>query len=707
MSSLACFINNCVLCKVNNFLGKIDEKLHLFDKNSNYSLFFLVNHLNFPNFATNQIYNGMRIKTFDQNGRLISEKEVKCRIPKCVQEFDDSHPLVHIGSKEHKLLNSKSESIEKLLLIEKYRQILRYDYSLFLDSSDGCYILSILSDGVFGISKGFNAPSVEIKGIISKKDWLKYLIAYIKETAEEKYSNPENIEIWLNYIKSESEDSWSTYYNKVALENNCKYDDRDELCGGLYTCAKRYRTLLDTLQKEMYPQLKRKSKQSKRFKNILCLIPTRYSSQLEPYSFDDDNFVVKLCNSLYEIKSKKRSDVYGTLLIYDFMTQTLKDQTLEFMSFESEDYVFTIDAKGDCKIEIASSPQENSFLKISNHPKKNILSYKKWLNIMYDDYVAKKSEDIIKYTEELFPTYNIKYNQWKELRSKLREEMERGKYSLGRNRPESYYYLLILKYDNEDNLIEFNDEFIKDLLVINDKFHSITLTDIFDYICQFNYIKSKYNSKQEESRTTIINDMFVPEKKDEYTDEEIINTIISFISPILNENYIENKRSNGKYVLVMELETIKDNFRTLFDNIECKNKEISNKLMSLIKTKHTDSCPFYGFNYRVLLNIIGALKTGKDGKSIEIAYVRIFKDKATSIVNCLFNENRGFKKNDRGKVIGTTSFHNYIRLYYDHVNTLSDSYSLLNQDMIRYIQELFSVGCFTNTTKKIDKEFSK
>lgn len=635
----------------------------------------------------------MRIKTYNQNDELISEEEFKIRVPKYIQEFDDSYPLVHISSKEHKLLNSKSESIEKQMLLERLRQILRFDYSLFLDSPKGDEILMSLSGVDLG-SVNFGVSPVEMRNISNNKDWLIQLINYIKDIVENK-SNSDNTKMWLDYIKSESKDSWSTYYKKHKFENKYESNDRDreELEDGIFACAKIYRTLIGTLRTIVYPQLKRYSKQSNRLKSILCLIPTRYSSQLGPNSFDDNKFVLKLCNTLYKTNSKRRSDVYGTLLMCDYMTQTLRGQTLNFISLTSEDYVFTIDAKGNSKIEIVSSPQENAFFKISNHPKKNICRYKESLEMMYNDYVKTKAEEIEKYTEGEFITHDIKNNHWKELHSALRKDISLKKDLIGRNQPESYYFLMILKYDDKRNNIKFNDEFIKDLLIINDRFHSVALTDIFDYIYQFNYIKAKaypIEPKSKENNNEYTDDPFVWEFDygKEYTLEESVERALAFISPILNSNYIEKVKGTER--LCVEPDDFVDTFRKLFS--EASDESVRSNLELFKEPYKEDGYPYQGFNYKLLFNIIGMLKTFHY-KGTDRDVIRIFKKESKKLADKLMENRDVIKVKD-----GWSAFRKYISDYRKFAESKDSkkSFSIVKVETIKYIQEYYKLEPDTN-----------
>lgn len=650
----------------------------------------------------------MRIKTFDQNGKLISEKEVKCRIPRYVQEFDDSHPLVRMSSKEHKLLNSKSESIEKLLLIERYRQILRFDYSLYLDSEDGCKILSSLNDGVYGNSGDLTAPCVEIEGISSKKDWLKHLIEYIKDTAEEKYSNLENIEIWLDYIKSESEHSWSTY-NKMALENNCESDDRYEFEDSLCTCAKRYRTLLDTLQKEVYPQLKRRSKQSNRLKSILCLIPPRYSSQLKPYSFDDDKFVVKVCNSLYEINSKRRSDVYGVVLTYNFLSQVIVNSNFAFLNISPEEYHLSVNEKGVRRIEVFMSSEENAKLRTSNSPSKAVTFTKDALNEIYDDFCSKSAKDIEKDTEGDFITYfdgitidEAKTKHWRELYFKLRKDISFKIDLLDRNQPMPFFYTLLLRHDNKYNNVIHSDDFIKDLLLINDRFHSVILTDVLGYIYQFNYIKIKafpVKPSPSDINSVSTDDPFVWDSNiyKEYNLEESIDRALSFIAPILNSKFIEKVKKTGD--LFISPEKFQTDFRNLFKK-DGMPESVHRTLLRITEeyTSKKDRYPYQGFNYKLLFNIIGMLKSCYD-EGTQRNIQRIFINVSKHLVDELMENREAIKEKE-----GWSAFRKYLAYYKSYVEKCGkESFSIANVETIKFVQNHFHVAEDVFEEEKKDK----
>lgn len=639
---------------------------------------------------------------------LISNKEIKYDVPKYVREFDNNRPLVRVSNEEHKLLNSKTESIEKLILIEKFRQILQYDYSLYLHSEQGHSLNDLLRGNAFGMSFP-NEPALplDIKGIIrDKEDLLDFLLDRVEDLADERYCHPGIMHMWFAYIKSESKCSWTSFLKNIPYEDYWKYSDDDleesgdELEQVSWRCAKRYRILLDTLRNEVYPQLKRKSVQSFRLKSILSLIPTSYSSQLKPYSFDDDKFVVKLCNALYETNCKRRSDVYGILTTYNFLSQMIvSPANYAFLIASTEDYSLSINEKGEHRIEIFMTSEENANVRTSNRHSKAVAFTKVALKEIYDKFCSKYAKDIEKDTEGEFTTHmdyitfdEAKTKHWRELYVKLRQDISLKKDLLGRNQPMSFFYSLILRHDNKSNNIIESDDFIKDILIINDRFRSVIITDVLGCIYQFNYIKSKayIKSQPQQPRPIVFKDNFkwCSDKDHSYSPNECINRAISFIEPIMNYEFIEPKEPKG-YEPTIEPNVLKQKFVSLFEHNEL-SPDISDKLIEDIQKPYNGNYPYQGFNYKLLFNIIGALKTGRGRDPL-----RYFIKKSSYLAERLLD--------DRGDSIhgkGYSGFRKYIDNYMELIevqNTTKNedidetSHSKLNKKFLEYILDHFGL----------------
>lgn len=641
----------------------------------------------------------MRIRTYNQENGMISEKEVKCRIPRYVQEFDDSHPLVHISNREYKLLNSKSESIEKLLLIERYRQILQFDYSLFLDSWKGHKILSSLSNEHIVLEP---FPDLGIDNICNDRNWLFSVVDYILAENEDRHLDPVKIKIWLDYIKSESEDSWTSFFNKRKQENSFK--DIDVECWETimlspswdYACL--YYILLDTLRNKVYPQLKRKSIQSRRLKSILRLIPTHYSCQLDPYSFDNDKFVIKICNSLYEINSKRRSDVYGIVLTYNILSHAIVDSNYAFLNVSSEEYRLSINNKGERQIDVVMSSEENAQLRTSNRPNKLVAFTKDALSEIYGEFCSKCANEIEKDIRGDFITYldgitidEAKAKHWRELYVKLRKDICLKKDLMGRDQPMPFFYALLLRHDNKYNNVIESDDFIKDLLLINDRFHSVILTDVLGYIFQFNYIKSKaYPVKSNPSEKALVStdDPFVWESNyfKKYTLEESVERALSFIAPILNSKYIVKSKDTGD--LVISPEKFRTDFRSLFMKDDMP-ETVHRTLLCITKeyTDKDDRYPYQGFNYKLLFNIIGMLKSYYD-KDAQKDVLRIFIKVSKHLVDELMKDRTVIERKE-----GWSAFRKYLAYYKSYVEKDgTESFSIADEDTIKYVQKHFNVA---------------
>lgn len=626
----------------------------------------------------------MRIKTYNQNKELISEKEINCNVPKYIQEFDDSHPLVQISNREHQLLNSKTESIGKLLLIKKYRRILQYDYSLYLDSDNGCNISYRLNEGLTFHSTEPGLPRT-IEDVMSDSDnWLIGLIDYIKEIANERLWDPIRMAIWYKYIKSESKDSWSTFFKNNSVKDLQNLKNRDlegldnleeiEILGN----AKRYQTLLNIVRNEVYPMLKgKKSEQYSRLQNALRLIPSRYSSYLQPYSFDDDKFIIKLCNALYETKTKRRSDLYGIVLTNNYMSEAIVNSGLEYIRrIDSPEYVFVFDDKNG-SIRITLAEEEYTSMQIGYHNAvNNVNEIKEILQKRYDDYWPKEQSYIEQqinnhiYNEFGVTLQNGNIKRWKEFYRITRKKFEEGSKISERSNPSYYYNLLFAINDNPYNDFEISKKFTMDLLLVCNKLQGIRLDEVFDNIYCLNYIKQhlRCDVKFDDSFTVY------PDGIESKTMDELFNRIMDFLAPILKDNtFVESKWINGD---------LRHNFRLKFrklldlkaDNSSEHTHFLCETLIKNVPYKNEKRPGFtQGFNIKLLCNIIGALTSEKEKTQ------RIFREHtADRIINRLCNQRN---------IPGSGSYRNYISRYYK----FNTSESLLNKERVKYIQNTFNV----------------
>ena len=625
----------------------------------------------------------MRIKTYNQNKELISEKEINCNVPKYIQEFDDSHPLVTISNKDYKLLNSKFESAEKTLLIEKFRYILRYDYSTYLDSDKGCDISFRLSEGLSVQNIELRIPCTIENRISNQDDWLIGLIDHIKDVADEKKWNPIQIAIWLDYIKSESKDSWATFYNNSVKDlKNRKNRDLEELDNleeiEIRGNAKRYQTLLNIVRNEVYPILKgKKYEQYSRLQSALRLIPSRYSSYLQPYSFDDDKFIIKLCNALYETKSKRRSDLYGIVLTYNYMSEAIVNSSLEYIRrIDSPEYVFVFDDKNG-SIRITLAKEEYTSMQIGFHNTENIINIiKEILQKRYDDYWPKEHLYIEQqinnhiYNEFGVTLQSGNIKRWKDFYRITRNKFEEGSKISERSNSSFYYNLLFATNDNPYNDFEISQKFTKDLLFVYNKLHGIRLNEVFDNIYCLNYIKQhlRCDVKFDDPFTVY------PDGIESNTMDELFNRIMDFLTPILKDNtFVESKWINGDH---------QHNFRLKFRKLLELKSDDSSEHTHFLRETLIKNIPYknekrpgfrQGFNIRLLCNIIGALTSEKEKTQ------RIFREHtADRIINRLCNQRN---------IPGSGSYRNYISRYYK----FNTSESLLNKERVIYIQKIFNV----------------
>ena len=76
----------------------------------------------------------MKITTLDEHGKEVNEKDYGNLAPKCYLEFNPSQPIFTIEEDELNIINSKSMSFEKAILLYQFKAAFDIDYNLFRES---------------------------------------------------------------------------------------------------------------------------------------------------------------------------------------------------------------------------------------------------------------------------------------------------------------------------------------------------------------------------------------------------------------------------------------------------------------------------------------------------------------------------------------------------------------------------------------------
>lgn len=623
----------------------------------------------------------MKIQTYDSNGMIISNNEVEGKVPKDIMEFDDSMPIFNISDSEFKLIKSKSSKSERNFLLEKYKWLINYDYELYCNSCESAAIEKLLRYNFVGTPTSDIFPD-SVDDILRKyrDNWSVAMLNYSFAKAKQFYKSKDHINayIWLKYITSESNLSWTKFKKQFYDSNKFDFSDfvntrYDRDCYGISS----FKSFLSTVN-----SVRRASKNEiDNFSSILSVIPTYYNSLPAPLDLEKDDVVIKIIECLYLGRGKGRKNLYNIISAYNFYCdriETSSSVSSYIRRMISPEYVFVFDDK-DRSIKITIAKEEFASMLVGVHnDDTNIKVIKDILQKEYDEYSYKERSYIEEQINgQIYNEFGITLNdgnikKWKEFYRNTRKEFETGSRISELPKPSYYYNLLFAIHDNPCNEFEFSDRFITDLLFICNQLHGVRINEIFDNVYCLNYIKKKI------SGDTSINDPFVvyPEGIESNTIDELYNRIIDFLTPILhNKKFVQKNwlKGEGRY-----------DFKTKFKNLlELKNDDNSSHVWYLrevliknIPFKNENRPGFIqGFNIKLLCNIIGALSS-EEGRCLRVFCANTAQPIITEL--CV-------KRN----IGGNGSYKNYI-LRYKQFHTSDTLFK--NIEIVHYIQTVFKVA---------------
>ena len=625
----------------------------------------------------------MKIQTYDSNGMIISSNEVEGKVPEYIKVFDDSMFVFNISESDYKLIKSKLLKSERNYLIEKYKWLIKYDFELYCNSRECADIGKQLSCNFVGTPiKDIFPDSVNDILLKYRDNWSVALLNYSFVKAKQFYRSKGHLNtyIWMKFITSERNISWTNFRKQFYDSNEFDYNDfakirydRDAYCYGVSS----FKSFLSTVN-----SVRRASKyKDDSITSILSVLPTYYNSLPTPIDLEKDDVVTKIIECLYLKGGKERKNLYNIISAYNFYCdriETTSSVNCYIRRMISPEYVFVFDDK-DRSIKITLAKEEFASMLVGVHnDDANIEVIKKVFQKEYDEYSSKERSYIEEQINgQIYNEFGITLNdgnikKWKEFYRNTRKEFETGSRISELPKPSYYYNLLFAIHDNPCNEFEFSDRFITDLLFICNQLHGVRINEIFDNVYCLNYIKKKI------SGDTSINDPFVvyPEGIESNTIDELYNRIIDFLTPILhNKKFVQKNwlKGEGRY-----------DFKTKFkDLLELKNDDNSSHVWYLrevliknIPFKNENRPGFIqGFNIKLLCNIIGALSS-EEGRCLRVFCANTAQPIITEL--CV-------KRN----IGGNGSYKNYI-LRYKQFHTSDTLFK--NIEIVHYIQTVFKVA---------------
>lgn len=623
----------------------------------------------------------MKIQTYDSNGIITSSNKVEGSVPEYIMEFDDSMSIFNFSDSEYKLIKSNSSKPKRKYLIEKYKWLIKYDYELYCKTCEYVDIERQIHYNFVGTPIVDNIPD-RIDDILRKyrDNWSIAMLNYSFAKAMQFFRSKDHINayIWLKYITSDSNISWTNFKKQFYNSKEFDYSDivkfREGGDGYGVSCFKSFLCVVNCVR--------RASKKTDSYiTKILSVLPSYYNSLPTPLDLEKDDVVTKILECLCSNGGKGRKNLYNIISAYNIFCDhivTSSSVSCYIRRMISPEYVFVInDKNGSIKISLAKEEYASVLVDVQNDDT-YVNAIKDFIQKRYGEYVAKEHSYIEEQiNNQIYDAFGVTLQggnnkKWREFYRIVRNKFDEGSKISERSNPSFYYNLLFATNDNPYKDFEISKRFTTELLFICNELNGIRINEIFDNIYCLNYIKKKVTND------TIINDPFVvyPDGIESHTMDELYNRIIDFLTPILcDKKFVQNNwlKGDGRY-------DFKAKFKNLLalkdDNNSIVVKELRENLLRNIPFK-CESRPGFtqGFNIKLLCNIIGALSSEKGGK------VRVFRENTAQpiITKLCVDRNIG----------GNSSYRNYILRY----KNFGSSYTLFkNIEVVHYIQIVFKVA---------------
>ena len=626
----------------------------------------------------------MKITTYNPDGSIKEVHQHHFQIPKYITSFDSQHSFLNIDEEDIRLVLSKGNSIEKDLILNKYRFLIKHDY-------DNYPLYSYQE-------KGLSESDID--------DFNKILSFVIHPNRIDPKHYCHNTRFELLWV-------YTILFHAIKIKNRTVFIEPERV---------RFNNLINFVNK-LYHCLRKNNIQYSFMEGIeQHLIYTIYpftNIQTKNYHysciFDDDEVLVKVMEALYRTNGKCRESIFALGHGIDFLLQGKlpKEESNPYRlvsmiskkPYQGTDDITLFQSNPTNEIENAQielSKEEIVYLIChDNVGTENFAKLEDEFNREFDEYCGKNSEGLKRITKRQairkFRTDHLLPQQWStfyydsldDLENQYKRHYENHK---DLSSPFCYYYLLVDMCD-PGNRYEFKDDFLIELVNLAIKEKCADRCELYKQMFRLNYMEeSAYmipidKTDEEIKEPTIMerlrNELLVGEKSPIVKDllhenikfigvEDAINRILVFLTPLYDGKYMVKSSENDFSIFRDRLEKLlkRDEFAKYLEPKEPKtDKEKEKRLL--------------GFNVKIVLNIIGVLSKEKDK-----AFNNPLKDRIADSLCKALGELWYIRKNK--------GYNSYINKYLDNEgatnkNQMYESFSLLDDNMIKTIKEQFSV----------------
>ncbi len=464
----------------------------------------------------------MNITTYNTDGTIKETKTINCDIPEYIERYDEQHSWLNITAEEIEIVNSKTNSFKKKVLLRRLKAVIEHDYKNFIEVS-GIEIETLM----------MNLESLELSPNIIKGDKVLSSILRIygyhprysnikvfqgEDFFSEETCTKEEFLLFINKVEHQHTDEQgnvlsSNWINvllyhafKSAISVRLRYDDVDieiRFFISLQNLINRYYYSLRNMERTvgwMPDELKHQM-------YVLSAFVKKVERH-ELFSINESLFYSKVINALYLSKEQHRSDMYRMMAIAFNYIPLLKDNKngLHFCvktpekTVEKEYDVNFHDYKKqivrrygitDNDIFTLRVPSENTFLITLQNLLKKI--YDQHITIYHDKWEGNVKTD----ADIFFNKLNPIHEDWSAF---YNHEIEKYRpTNISNNKlfePQDCFFFLLCDNIQPNKELMFTKDVVADLIELLIRLQCDSETGLYECMYKMNYIKKHISSNK-------------------------------------------------------------------------------------------------------------------------------------------------------------------------------------------------------------------
>ena len=576
----------------------------------------MVIHQIFPKFATrNQNVTDMKITTFNPDGSIKEVREHHFQIPKYITSFDPNHSFFDITDEDVAVVSYKGVDIEKDLLLNQYRFLIKFDYNNFLKQYSSESKIQDVAEARARreqLSRYDEALSSILRFYRAKQ-------SVLDETRQAQIREFESSNLWIDTI---------LYY----AERN-----QNRIPG------KTLRNSLLSVIHRLYHAIRKSTLEGDPLSSGFTIMETLYpfvgiqsSIMAKSDVLEDDDVLVKLMGSLAYSNGKFRSGLYTVMHLLDSSINSslssasgLPNRTISMVINEGNSECVTIPANPSNGVEIKKIELVKEEIVCLKCPhtyigQKVLAQLRDELNTEYNLFYSLNGDDVKETTlievlhhSQIEEPVFLSNKNWKEFYFKSLDNLEKEYKSqydkVKRLEVPYYYYFLLVKKCYPSKRYDFKDSFLEFLAYMAVQKKCIERFLLYTEMHRLNYMEEEAAIIEKESdnqggnpqkdnmealrdrlfhsnKSDIVKAILVNKNDELLANEIFVESIMVFYSPLFDKKYVE------------------DMSVTRFENLL---KRIFNE-ENIFKQLRKTNCGLW-FNLKLSLNIIGYLsKQNKD-----------------------------------------------------------------------------------------------